>query len=76
LARLSSNVTVVGKHAGKLALLNGPIEGGHSGLKLTTKLLAEVEPDHNADIVVDCTGSPTGLPTALSLVRPRGTIVL
>ena len=29
-----------------------------------------------ADIVVDCTGSDTGLPTALKLVRPRGTIVL
>jgi threonine dehydrogenase-like Zn-dependent dehydrogenase len=69
LARLSSNVTVVGKHAEKLALLN-------DGAGVTTKLLADVEPDHNADIVVDCTGSPTGLPTALSLVRPRGTIVL
>ena len=29
-----------------------------------------------ADLVVDCTGSETGLPTALQLVRPRGTIVL
>jgi threonine dehydrogenase-like Zn-dependent dehydrogenase len=76
LARLSSNVTVVGKHAEKLALLNGPPEGGHYGAGVATKLLADIEPDHNADIVVDCTGSPTGLPTALSLVRPRGTIVL
>jgi threonine dehydrogenase-like Zn-dependent dehydrogenase len=66
LARVSDRVTVVGKHAEKLALLSG----------VTTKLLADVEPDHSADIVVDCTGSPTGLPTALSLVRPRGTIVL
>jgi threonine dehydrogenase-like Zn-dependent dehydrogenase len=68
LARLSSSVVVVGKHTEKLALL--------SGAGIATKLLADVEPDHNADIVVDCTGSPTGLPTALSLVRPRGTIVL
>ena len=29
-----------------------------------------------ADIVVDCTGSETGLPTALKIVRPRGTIVM
>ena len=75
LARLSSNVTVVGKHADKLALINGPLDG-HGGVGVTTKLLADVEPNHNADVVVDCTGSPTGLPTALSLVRPRGTIVL
>jgi threonine dehydrogenase-like Zn-dependent dehydrogenase len=68
LARLSSSVVVVGKHTEKLALL--------SGAGIATKLLADVEPDHNADIVVDCTGSPTGLPMALSLVRPRGTIVL
>ena len=73
LARLSSNVTVVGKHAEKLALLNRPSRG-HYGI--TTTLLADIEPSHDADIVVDCTGSPTGLPTALSLVRPRGTIVL
>jgi threonine dehydrogenase-like Zn-dependent dehydrogenase len=66
LARLSSHVTVVGKHVEKLALLGG----------IATRLLADVEPDHSADIVVDCTGSLTGLPTALSLVRPRGTIVL
>jgi hypothetical protein len=32
--------------------------------------------DHAADVVVNCTGSATGLPTALTLVRPRGTIVL
>jgi threonine dehydrogenase-like Zn-dependent dehydrogenase len=69
LARLSSNVTVVGKHPEKLALLK-------NGAGVATKLLADVEPDRIADIVVDCTGSPTGLPTALSLVRPRGTIVL
>jgi threonine dehydrogenase-like Zn-dependent dehydrogenase len=28
------------------------------------------------DIVVDCTGSPEGLPLAAALVRPQGTIVL
>ncbi len=29
-----------------------------------------------ADLVVDCSGSPDGLKTALDIVRPRGTIVL
>jgi len=85
LARLSSHVTVVGKHAEKLALLSHPHGSGHdhrppkSGRyisEINTKLLADVEPSHDADIVVDCTGSPTGLPTALSLVRPRGTVVV
>ena len=28
------------------------------------------------DVVVECTGSPMGLPLALALVRPRGTVIL
>jgi len=31
---------------------------------------------NDRDVVVDCTGSPDGLRLAMSLVRPRGTIVL
>jgi threonine dehydrogenase-like Zn-dependent dehydrogenase len=68
LVGLSDHVRVVGKHASKLALL-------HS-LGIPTNLLSEQPEDRSADVVVDCTGSPTGLPTALKLVRPRGTIVL
>ena len=68
LARITTRVTVVGKHSEKLALLESA--------GVTTKLLSEIDSAHDNDIVVDCTGSPTGLPTALSLVRPRGTIVL
>jgi threonine dehydrogenase-like Zn-dependent dehydrogenase len=68
LAGLSDRVRVVGKHAHKLALLESR--------GLSTTRLDDLEPDRSADIVVDCTGSETGLPTALSLVRPRGTIVL
>ena len=68
LAGLSDHVLVVGKHAGKLALLRA--------LGIATALLHEVTRERLADIVVDCTGSDSGLPTALSLVRPRGTIVL
>jgi threonine dehydrogenase-like Zn-dependent dehydrogenase len=33
-------------------------------------------PDEQADVVVDCTGNAHGLADALTLVRPRGTIVL
>lgn len=68
LARLSDRVLAVGKHPGKLALL--------SSRGIETALLQDVHGERLADIVVDCTGSETGLPTALTLVRPRGTIVL
>ena len=68
LAHLSKDVTVVGKHEEKLALLRT--------LGIKTALLAEFPAKRDVDIVVDCTGSPTGLPTALTLVSPRGTVVL
>ena len=38
--------------------------------------LSELTAERSADIVVDCTGSPNGLSTALQIVRPCGTIVL
>src|SRR5262245_14373476 len=68
LARLSDRVLVVGKHVEKLALLDS--------LGIETALLDDTPLERMADVVVDCTGSDTGLPTALALVRPRGTIVL
>jgi len=68
LADISDRVLVVGKHPRKLAILDS--------LGLATCLLAEFPDERTADIVVDCTGSPTGLPTASRIVRPRGTIVL
>ena len=71
LARITAHVTVVGKHPEKLALLTGVDRA-----PVATKLLSELEASHDQDLVVDCTGSPTGLPTALSLVKPRGTVVL
>jgi threonine dehydrogenase-like Zn-dependent dehydrogenase len=68
-ARLAqSPVTLIGKHPEKLAL---------AGAGVATFHLAEVAHlKASFDIVVDCTGSPTGLPTALGLVEPCGTIVL
>ena len=45
-------------------------------LGIATALVSDPIDERSADIVVDCTGSETGLPTALKLVRPRGTIVL
>lgn len=68
LADLSDHVLVVGKHQEKLALLQAR--------GIATRLLSNDLPARAADVVVDCTGSESGLPTALTLVRPRGTIVL
>jgi threonine dehydrogenase-like Zn-dependent dehydrogenase len=60
-------VTVVGKHDFKLNILRA--------LGIDAILLENVRPERSSDIVVDCTGSPSGLPLALQLVRPCGTIV-
>jgi threonine dehydrogenase-like Zn-dependent dehydrogenase len=64
----SRHVLVVGKHPNKLALV--------SELGIATRLLDDLAADRHADLVIDCTGSATGLPTALRIVRPRGTVVL
>ncbi len=69
IATTGANVTVVGKHLDKLALLNS--EG------IATKLLDNVDTSKRvADVVVDCTGSENGFSTAMMLVRPEGTIVM
>ena len=70
LAGLSDDILVIGKHPQKLAVLEE--------MGIRTQLLGEMEraADRSADIVVDCTGSASGLPAALALVRPRGTVVL
>jgi alcohol dehydrogenase len=55
---------------------------GHSRKKLalarrlSIDVLEEEAEPNSADIVVDCTGSPDGLASAIRLVKPRGTIVL
>jgi threonine dehydrogenase-like Zn-dependent dehydrogenase len=61
------SLTVAGRHAEKLKILE---KRGIRTVLGTDALLGEF------DIVVDCTGSPSGLTTALDIVRPRGTVVL
>ena len=65
---LGHDFLVVGKHAEKLAILQQ--RGIH------TQLLPEISQTRIADLVVDCTGSPSGLRTAFHVVKPRGTVVL
>src|SRR5579883_207209 len=68
-ARLSgAKVSLIGKHPSKLAL---------AGEGIATHTIEEIGPlEHTFDVVADCTGSKTGLPTALKLVQPCGTVVL
>ena len=68
-ARLSgTHVHLVGKHPEKLAL---------AGEGILTHSLDEARAMGRVfDVVADCTGSKTGLPTALGMVEPCGTIVL
>ncbi len=63
-----ARVTLVGKHPAKMAL---------AGEGIRPVPLAEVGSiARSRDVVIDATGSPGGLETALALVRPCGTVVL
>lgn len=61
-------VRVIGKHATKLALCE------KWGIR--SRLVDDIEPRHDQDVVVDCTGSAAGFELALQIVRPRGVVVL
>jgi alcohol dehydrogenase len=67
LSTASSDVTIVGHHPEKLK------SAKWRNLK-TSANADEIAP--GADVVVEATGSGAGLATAMSLCRPRGTIVL
>lgn len=45
-------------------------------LGLRCELLTELSADAQADVAIDCTGSPEGFALALKHLRPRGTLVL
>jgi threonine dehydrogenase-like Zn-dependent dehydrogenase len=61
-------VLVAGKHPEKLRIIER--------LGVGTELVNDLRRVRNYGLVIDCTGSPTGLPAALEFVRPRGVIVL
>ena len=71
LHRLGCPVTAVGKHDWKLDRLRA---AGVATRRLEDFVAEATARD--ADLVVDCTGSPSGLETALKVIRPRGTLVL
>jgi len=61
------DLVVGGRHEEKLAILR------RRGVE--TRLANELPADR-ADVVVDCTGHPSGFATARGLVKPRGILVL
>jgi threonine dehydrogenase-like Zn-dependent dehydrogenase len=61
-------VRVIGKHPEKMRLCD------QWGIR--SRPVSDISPRHDQDVVVDCTGSASGLEMAMQLVRPRGTIVL
>lgn len=67
LSTAARDVTLVGRHAGKL-------ETARWGSVRTALRAADAVP--GADIVVEATGREEGLADAMALCRPRGTIVL
>ncbi len=67
LALTGCDITAVGRHANKLALL------ARRGIPTQ---LGDRELEGSADLVVECTGRPEGFRAAQRLVRPTGTIVL
>jgi threonine dehydrogenase-like Zn-dependent dehydrogenase len=64
----SHNVTLAGKHAEKLALV--------ADLGITTVLSSSYKPTNLADVVVEVTGTASGLQQAIDWTKPRGTVVL
>lgn len=68
LAAAGCKLNVIGRNAKKLLLCEKKgIQGIH---------VDELVPQHDRDVVVECSGAPEGLDIAMSLVRPRGKIVL
>lgn len=61
------DLTVVGRHGGKLARLNA--------LGIRTAAAADL-PERRLDVAVECTGDPSGFALARRALRPRGTLVL
>lgn len=81
LSRTGCPLVLVGHHEDKLTLAEklwkslAASKNGPTGAFRTT-LEKEVRSARDQDVVVDCTGQASGLERALSLVRPRGTVVL
>ncbi len=67
--RLSGcDLTIIGRHREKLGIL--------SRLKVKTILESDLKTPAKGDVVIDCTGHPSGFDLSVSLLKPRGKLVL
>ncbi len=67
LSTTGANLITVGKHPDKLSIL--------SRMGIETHVLSSFD-ENEFDIVVDCTGSRSGIEKALKIVKPGGKVVL
>ncbi|MBS3779533.1 MAG: alcohol dehydrogenase catalytic domain-containing protein [Desulfovermiculus sp.] len=72
LSRFTPQLTLFGRHESKLQIASDQGLITHS--LQPGQILEDQNRDH--DLVVECTGRPEGINTALDLVRPEGTVVV
>lgn len=72
LALTGCNLTVVGRHPEKLAILSDAL-GRRAGIATQ---LGDQDLAGSSDLVVECTGRAEGFYAARRLLRPRGTMIL
>lgn len=70
LATIGCDLLLIGKHAEKLKLAK------EAGIKTAELAQLHVDPRQRFDFVVEASGAAAGLQLALSLVKPRGAIIL
>ena len=71
LALKTKELLVAGRHQEKLALLS------RLGIKtILAEELSKFTPEHSIELIIEATGNPEGLKTALKFIAPLGTIVL
>jgi threonine dehydrogenase-like Zn-dependent dehydrogenase len=77
-AQTNCSLTVIGKHKDKLEQVNGISRSSiliESGTDILPQVIEQTDGE-KYDVVIEASGSASGLPLALAIVRPRGAIVL
>uniref|UniRef100_K3W5F7 Uncharacterized protein n=1 Tax=Globisporangium ultimum (strain ATCC 200006 / CBS 805.95 / DAOM BR144) TaxID=431595 RepID=K3W5F7_GLOUD len=69
----AKTITLIGKHAAKLALMKHVVHATHTVDELTTERDMQ---EKRFDVCVECTGTPSGASLALRLVKHGGVVVM